>query len=194
MLILLLVGMNAPSFAQDGGVKAKIGIMHKSGEKISRMKSNDRAKAGDQMRIFIKAQTDCNVYVIYSDENESMLLNDATYDEKLIDGNTLILPSTEDFYQFDDQSSLAHISIICTAAPLKKIENLFAESLSVSKDKWAIIEEAIIEETKVSITDTTEKPFSIAGNVRSLNSEFDSKLRTFEDDTIIFRKFKLDIK
>ena len=76
LLFVLLMGFGLVSAqAGDNAVKAKIGIMRKSGDMLEKLKAKDHAKSGEQVRIFVQPQQASYVYVIDADEKEVTLLN-----------------------------------------------------------------------------------------------------------------------
>lgn len=191
---VILVFAFTLGFTADDKVQAKIGIMHKSGNKVTKLKSNDRAKAGDEVRIFIQPMETAYVYVIYSDGNEAMLLNYPKDLRKVNKDHMLILPSETEFYAFDDQSPDAYFSIMCSETKIEKLEDLYKNSSTTPHNNWTVVAEELETEVKSDLASDTEKPLTMAGNVRGLNDDFSKKLPVFTDDQLILRKYSLEIK
>jgi hypothetical protein len=185
---LLIVNL----FPQE--VKSKIGVMLKSGDQINRLKTIDRAKVGDQLRIFVQPQTECYVYVIFSDTKESNLLNFKTGGYKIKKESKLTLPSSNEYYEFDNQSTKAYLTIFCSPSSLNELENLFKNKSSIEHKKWIEAENLITKNNQINLNNKTEKPISIAGNVRSLNDDFQNKLQLFSDKKLILKRFEIEIK
>ena len=174
--------------------KAKIAILHKSGDSFAKMKSQDRIHVGDLMRIFVQPLNDCYVYVIHMDKDGATDLYSNDKGSKLSHKDTLMLPSGDEYYTFDGKSPTAQISIICSLNKLPKIDKLFSGSKEIKPAKWASLEKKINAENKISISDKAEKPFPIAGNVSAVNEEFLRKQMILTGNKMLIRKYEIEIK
>ena len=172
-------------------IKAKIAILHKSGDDFTVLRSHDRLKAGEMIRIFVQPENDCYVYIIHSDNKESTLL----YDKKIASKqDTLILPSTSEFYIFDDKSPTAKITVFCSLKKINDINKLFkAENVS-DNDEWASLEDKLLKKYKRNLTDQSEKPFPMAGNVSAVNDEFLNHQLVLSGKGAIIRRYEIEIK
>ncbi|MGA9294264.1 MAG: hypothetical protein WBV81_16845 [Ignavibacteriaceae bacterium] len=177
-------------FPQDI-IKAKIAILHKSGDDFTVLRSNDRLRAGEMIRIFVQPENDCYVYIIHSDNSESTLLYDKKVSSKK---DTLILPSTSEFYVFDDKSPTAKVDIFCSVKKIDDINKLFKDSDVVRLSSWSLIEEKLFKEYKKNFTDKSEKPFPMAGNVSAVNDEFLNRQLVLSGKGAIIRRYDLEIK
>ncbi|MGB8320487.1 MAG: hypothetical protein WCE54_20305 [Ignavibacteriaceae bacterium] len=177
-------------FPQDI-IKAKIAILHKSGDDFTVLRSNDRLRAGEMIRIFVQPENDCYVYIIHSDNSESTLLYDKKVSSKK---DTLILPSTSEFYVFDDKSPTAKVDIFCSVKKIDDINKLFKDSDMVRLSSWSLIEEKLFKEYKKNFTDKSEKPFPMAGNVSAVNDEFLNRQLVLSGKGAIIRRYDLEIK
>ncbi|MCF8242898.1 MAG: DUF4384 domain-containing protein [Melioribacteraceae bacterium] len=197
IIFLVIILISVITSAQDTNevkVKSKIGIMLKSGDSFTRLKTNDRLVAGDQIRIFVQPLSAAYTYVIFSDDKEAALLNANDFAKEVKANDIIILPSEEEFYAFDDKSESAKISVICIPERMKELEALFSESGSASLDKWTSFESILEEEVKSDISDKTDKPFTMAGNVRGVNDSFHNKLQLFTGDKLVLKKYAVEIK
>lgn len=191
-LLIILLLFSVCLTAQN--VKAKVAVMLKSKDQILRLKSSDRVKVGDEIRIFVQPETDCFVYVLFSDSKETNLLNYRSSSYKLKKDSKLTLPSNSEFYQFDDKSNKSTLVIYCSQNQIYEIENAFKDIACIENKKWKETEILLAKNNKINLNTKSDKPISIAGNVRSLNDDFQNKLQLFSDDKVIIKKFDIEIK
>lgn len=194
LLIPVLIIFSRNGLAQQAKIQANIGLLKKSGDKITRIKTNDRALVGDQMRIFIQPMQDSYIYVIYSDGITSNLLTSKEPETILKKNKVLLLPSDTEFYVFDDKSNKGIVTLICSSTPLTDIESNFKGKTELKHKDWVNLEKKLTKELKVDLHKKSDKPISIAGNVRGMNDDFRNQLQTFSDDKVIMKKFTLEIK
>jgi hypothetical protein len=172
-------------------IKAKIAILHKSGDDFNVLRSNDRLRAGEMIRIFVQPENDCYVYIIHSDNSESTLL----YDKKLSSKqDTLILPSTSEYYVFDDKSPTAKVVIFCSVKKIDDINKLFGRGDAAKLSSWDSLEEKLLKKYKKNFADKSEKPFPMAGNVSAVNDEFLNRQLVLSGEGVIIRRYDLEIK
>ena len=177
-------------FPQDI-IKAKIAILHKSGDDFTVLRSNDRLRAGEMIRIFVQPEDDCYVYIIHSDNSESTLLFDKKINSKK---DTLILPSTSEYYVFDDKSPTAKVDVFCSVKKIDDISKLFKDGDVVKLSGWNVLEENLLKKYKKNFTDKSEKPFPMAGNVSAINDEFLNRQLVLSGKGAIIRRYDLEIK
>lgn len=172
-------------------IKAKIAILHKSGDDFTVLRSNDRLRAGEMIRIFVQPENDCYVYIIHSDNSESTLLYDKKVSSKK---DTLILPSTSEYYVFDDKSPTAKVDIFCSIKKIDDIKKLFNEKGVAKLSSWSLLEEKLLKKYKKNFADKSEKPFPMAGNVSAINDEFLNRQLVLSGKGAIIRRYDLEIK
>jgi hypothetical protein len=194
LLVSLLIIFFSTGLAQQAKIQANIGLLKKSGDKITRIKTNDRAMVGDQMRIFIQPLQDSYLYVIYSDGINTHLLTTKETETNIKKNKVLLLPSDTEFYVFDDKSKNGFVTIICSSTPVSDIESNFKGKSELKHKEWAILEAKLTKEFKTDLHKKSDKPISIAGNVRGMNDDFRNQLQTFSDEKVIMKKFTLEIK
>jgi hypothetical protein len=178
------------SFPQDI-IKAKVAILHRAGDEFTALRSSDRLKAGEMIRIFVQPENPCYVYIIHSDNNESTLLFNQRINSK---SDTLILPSTSEFYVFDNKSPTAEITIFCSIKKINDITKLFTGDSVAPLQDWNSLEESLVKKYKKNFSDQSEKPFSIAGNVGGINDDFLNGQLTLSGRGTLIRKYELQIK
>lgn len=172
-------------------IKAKIAILHKSGDDFTVLRSNDRLRAGEMIRIFVQPENECFVYIIHSDYSESTLLYAQKVSSKK---DTLILPSTSEYYVFDDKSPTAKVDIFCSIKKIDDIDNLFKNEGVAKLSSWSLLEEKLLKKYKRNFTDKSEKPFPLAGNVSAINDEFLNRQLVLSGKGAIIRRYDLEIK
>jgi hypothetical protein len=175
-------------------VQAKIGVMLKSGNQITKAKSKDRIKSGDELKVVVEPQNDCIIYAVYNDGKEATLLNFSSYGKTLKKEITEMLPNEEEFYQVDDKSSNAKITVICSIKKITEIDKLFRKKDTAPSGEWVKIEDKLLNENKANLNEESDKPFQIAGNVRGFSDDFKKKLPVFTSDKLIIKSFVLEIK
>ena len=190
-IILLLFSQTFAYSPPKDTLKAKIAILHKAGEEYTSLRSKDRLKAGEMIRIFILPQNNCYVYVIHSDDKESALLYS---DKAKAFKDTLMLPSASEYYIFDDQSPTAKITILCSLEKIQDIEKLFDKKETNSLSGWNKVEMKLVKESKKELNEVSDKPFPIAGNVSAINEDFLEQILTFTGNKLLIRKYELEIK
>ena len=183
----------SPLFHADSKdtIKAKIAILHKAGDEYTSLRNKDRLKAGEMIRIFILPLSNCYVYVVHTDNKESVLL----FSEKAkAIKDTLLLPSASEYYVFDAESPDAKITVLCSLDKIDDIEKLFKGKESGSVSKWNTLEAKLLKENKKDLNETSDKPFPLAGNVSAVNEDFLEQILTFAGNKMLIRKYELEIK
>ncbi len=190
LFISIVVFLQASVFSQNI-IKAKVAILHRSGDDFAPLRSNDMLKAGEMIRIFVKPENDCYVYIVNSDNKESTLL----YNKKITaKSDTLILPSTSEYYVFDDKSPTANITIFCSLKKIDDINKLFKDEEISEPSRWSSLEEELVKKYKKDFSDQSEKPFPMAGNVSAVNDEFLNHQLVLSGKGAIIRKYEIEIK
>ncbi len=190
LFFTIIIFLQISTLSQDL-IKAKIAILHKSADDFAVLRSNDRLRVGEMIRIFVQPDDDCYVYIIHSDNNESTLLCDKKISSKQ---DTLILPSNSEYYVFDDKSTTAKVIIFCSLNKIDDINKLFKEGDVVSLTSWSSLEEKLLKKYKKNFTDKSEKPFPMAGNVSAINDEFLNRQLVLSGKEAIIRKYEIEIK
>ncbi len=191
LVISLLTGftVNSPGTV----IKAKIGVMKKSGDDIKKAKSNDNALAGDEVRVFIVPDNDCYVYVVFNDGKNAMLLSAKYVSAK----KALILPGEKNFYKFDKNSKTGEFYVYCSSEKMGEIDKLFKGKNSINSSDWKTVSSKIENENKESVSDDSDKPITMAGNVRGANvsnEQFQKTLQSFSGKSMIIKKYIFNVK
>lgn len=184
-----------PSFAGENPVRAKIGIQISSGGAVEKAKSRDTLGTGDLLRIYVHPEANAYVYVVHSDLAEATLLNMV---EQKIKSSTLVMPSLLDFYQVDGKSPQETFTIICSPVALAQMTGLVKNG-TLPHAQWMKIENELAKQGKIEISSSAEKPFALAGNVRSMggagaSDPFVSGLQIFSGKDVLVKKYEFAVK
>jgi len=198
-LVTFILLVSANSLYPADSLKSKIAILHKIDDDFRRLKSNDRVFVGDGIRIFIQPEVECYFYIVYSDPNFSQLLNSESTDKELnpfqlSSSDTLLLPSAEHYYIFDDSEPEVRITIISSLTQIDDVEKLFEESNAVNSEVWLNTEKIISEKFSNPLQGDVIKPIQIAGNVSAINEEFLENQMYLVGKKVIIRKYNIEIK
>jgi len=190
-IIFTLIGFT-PGFCDDTMVRAKIGIQIGSDEKLLFAKSRDRLRSGDMLRIFVLPEKAAFIYVIYSDKKDVALLKKA---EPSSQKSTLVLPSINEYFEIDGNSETELFTIVCSPVEIYEIADFLSSEKSY--EKWVALENDLIEKSKLDLTQKSDTPFSIAGNVRRATKSDQSyltKLQIFSGNLLVIKKYEFKIK
>jgi hypothetical protein len=183
-----------PGLAQEKIVRAKIGILVKSGDQILRAKSKDRLQAGDLVRIYVHPEVSSYVYVVHSDLKTVTLLNMV---EQRIQSSTLVLPSVQEFYQVDGKSPVETFTVICSPEEVKAVSALVGAQMTT--DRWDSLQKELAKKGELELAQKSERPFAIAGNVRGAGDaaggdSFVKELQIFSGKSILVRQYEFSVK
>jgi hypothetical protein len=192
--IALMVAWVSSCLSQEAVVRAKIGILVKSGEQTTRAKSKDRLRAGDLVRIYVHPEFSSYVYVVYRDQKTVTLLNMV---EQRIQSSSLVLPSVQEFYQIDGKSPAEIFTVICSPKEIKEISSLAGKRMTM--DQWVALERELIKKGEIDLAQKSEKPFPIAGNVRGIGDAaggdaFLKDIPIFSGKSILVRQYEFSVK
>jgi hypothetical protein len=189
----LVAASDRPCFPQENNVRAKIGILVKSGDQMVRAKSRERVKTGDLLRIYVHPEASSYVYVIHTDQNRVTMLNMV---EQKIHSSTLVLPSLQEFYQVDGNSQVESFTVICSSEEVKEVSSLLTSQMDY--EKWTSLQRELTRKGEIDLGQQTERPFGIAGNVRGTadagGDPFVKELQIFSGKTILVKQYEFNVK
>jgi len=193
MAALLRVGAVAV-FSQPGMLSARIGVLIDSGEQLIRARGQERIKPGDRLRIYVQPEEACHVYIVHTDHKTVTLLG--TFEETSPSAQ-VVLPGLSEFYEVDGESPTETFTIICSTVKLNDISALF--NSKVTYKSWAAMEEKLLKQGKIDLSQNPDKPSPIAGNVRELtgSNKDDSLIRglpIYSGNAILVKRYEFDIK
>jgi len=178
-------------FTPNDTVKAKIAILHKAGDIYNPLKTKDRLRTGEMLRIFVLPVKDCFVYVVHSGDKESFLLCKTQLKSAK---DTLLLPNPDDYYIFDEGGVKERITVFCSVKKINDIEKLFMKSELVPSSFWNDIEAKLIALNKSNLNENSDKPFPLAGNVSAVNGDFIETMQLFVGKDMLIRKYEIEVK
>ncbi|MDD5204364.1 MAG: hypothetical protein PHS17_03035 [Desulfobacterales bacterium] len=189
----LFVASGRPCFPQESNVRAKIGILVKSGDHVVRARTMDRVKAGDLIRIYVHPEASSYVYVVHTDRKRATMLNMV---EQKIHSSTLVLPSLQEFYQVDGNSKVESFTVICSSEEVKEVSSLLTSQMD--HEKWMSLQKDLVKKGEIDLGQQTERPFGIAGNVRGTadagGDPFVKELQIFSGKKILVKQYEFSVK
>jgi len=194
--VWLCTQITSPAVAQDR-VRAKvgIGIQVRPGEPMAPAKTAERVKTGDFLRVYVVPEGDAYVYVIHNDGKNLTLLNAQNTTTRVPGGVPVTLPAAEKFYQIDGGSDRESITVICSPTELGEVASLL-NSPNVSQKNWLSLEKELLDKNKIDLSQPTDKPFQIAGNVRSMsnNDPFVNSLVIYSGKSLVAKKYDFQVQ
>jgi len=192
---LLVAGGAWPADAQEKKVRARIGIQVRSGDRVMRAKSRDRLMAGDLLRIYVHPEKSSHVYVVHTDHKTATLLNMV---QQKVQSSTLVMPSVQEFYQVDGASPVETFTIICSPKELNDVMDMLSSG-EAPLTLWSELEKGLIETGRIELSQRSERPFAIAGNVRGIGESagpdpFMGRLQIFSGKSILVKKYEFRVK
>jgi hypothetical protein len=157
--------------AQDR-VRAKvgIGIQARPNEPIASARATEMVKMGQFLRVYVVPENDAYIYVVHNDGKTPTLLNAPSAATKTSKGLPLMLPAPEKFYQIDGGSDRESITVICSPTQLPEVTRLF-NMPNVAQKNWLSLEKELVDKSKIELAQQADRPFQIAGNVRSMSAD-----------------------
>jgi len=180
--------------AQDR-VRAKVGIQVRSGERTAPAKTTETVKTGDSLRVYVVPENDAYVYVVHNDGKTLTLLNAQNATTRVTKGGLVALPTPEQFYQIDGGSAKESITVLCSPTELREVANLFSTP-NMTQQNWLSLEKALLDKSKIDFSPPTDKPFQIAGNVRSMsnNDPFVNTLVIYSGKSLVAKKYDFQVQ
>lgn len=180
--------------ANDSYVRAKIGILIRSGENIGTAKSHARLKNGDSFQIYIHTEDNGFIYVIHTNNKVVSLLNITK--QKIYD-STLILPSTQLYYHIDGHSPVEKIIIICSPHKLSELKEL--ENNDISHAKWIPIQRKLVNKSRILLTKQNDEAFLLGGNVRGISDfkvdgSFSNELQIYSGKGLLVKNYEFKVE
>ena len=105
------------------------------------------------------------------------------------------LPAPEKFYQIDGGSDRESITVICSPTEIRAVANLL-NSPNVPQKNWLSLEKELLDKSKIDLSQPTDKPFQIAGNVRSMSSNdpFLNTLVIYSGKSLVAKKYDFQVQ
>ena len=198
--VALLLGIFLPMVMADltkaqNPVRVIIGVQVKSGKNFFWTRTNNRLKAGDSLRVYVIPASEAYIYVVHTDRKNVTLLNDKTASTRTQKDSLLILPSTNAYYRIDGASEIEQFTIVCSPTERTDIVKLFGAH-EISYSSWTALEKPLLERSKIDLNEVSEKPFTLAGNVRAIGKDSlaAAKLKTFTGDSLLVKRYEFSVE
>jgi len=181
-------------FAQAQPVRARIGVIIKSGDQVMRAKGKDSLKAGDSLRIYVQPDEGSYLYVVHADPDNVTLLKMV---DRSVPSSQWVLPGEGDLYEVDGQSPIETFTIICSPEELKEVAALAGTKMPY--EKWTALVGSLVKRGQIDLSQKSEKPFPIAGNTRGEvlaggRPERDCEAQVFSGNTILVKQYEFTVK
>lgn len=197
-LIVFLTGLiSVPDgqSAQKKGkthVRCKMGILVEMEGKSKAAKQEEIVKPGTEIRLYVQPEADGFLYIIHSDQSASQLLS--LKKEKTVSGTTVILPSPDSTFAIDGESEKEFFTMIFSPVKVSEIENLFSSG-TCDAGIWKDQEQKLKNKSELRLSESSDKPFAIAGNVRGKKSDpFIDKLKIYSGTGMVVRQYVFKVK
>ena len=192
--VWLCTQLTSPAVAQDR-VRAKVGVQVRSGDRTAPAKTTETVKTGDFLRVYVVPEGDAYVYVVHNDGKNPTLLNAQNATTKVTGGGLVTLPAPENFYQSDGGSDKESIVVLCSPTEIREVASLFSTP-NVAQKNWLSLEKALLDKSKIDLSSPTDKPFQIAGNVRSMSSNdpFVNTLVIYSGKSLVAKKYDFQVQ
>ena len=177
------------------GTGEGIGIQVRSGERTASAKTTETVKTGDFLRVYVVPEDDAYVYVVHNDGKNPTLLNAQNATTKVTKGMLVTLPTPEQFYQIDGGSDKESITVICSPMEIREVASLLSTP-NVPQKNWLSLEKELLDKSKIDLSQPTDKPFQIAGNVRSMsnNDPFVNTLVIYSGKSLVAKKYDFQVQ
>jgi len=185
---------SSPALARDR-VRAKVGIQVHSGEHTASAKTTETVKTGDFLRVYVVPEGEAYVYVVHNDGENVTLLNAQNATTKVTKGELVTLPAPEQFYQINGRSEKESITVLCSPTELYEVASLFSGP-NVTQHNWLSLEKALLDKSKIDLSQPTDKPLRVAGNVRAMNNNdpFLHTLVIYSGQSLVAKKYDFQVQ
>jgi hypothetical protein len=158
-------------------------------------KGTEKLKTGDFLRVYVVPEDDAYVYVVHNDGKNLTLLNAQNVTTKVTGGMPVTLPAPEKFYQIDGGSDRESITVICSPTEIREVASLMSAP-NMSQKNWLSLEKTLLDKSKIDLAQPTDKPFQIAGNVRSMSSNdpFLNALVIYSGKSLVAKKYDFQVQ
>ena len=180
--------------AQGPIVRAKIGVIIKSGDHVKRAKGKESLKPGDSLRIYVQPDEGSYLYVVHADPDNVALL-------KMVERGTpsyqWVLPSEREYYEVDGKSPTETFTIICSPEELKEVAALAGTRMPY--EKWTALAGSLAEKGTIDLSQKSEKPFPMAGVAKGKDlagngAEREGYVQIFSGNAILVKQYEFTVK
>jgi hypothetical protein len=85
--------------------------------------------------------------------------------------------------------------VLCSPTELREVASLFSTP-KVTQQNWLSLEKTLLDKSKIDLSQPTDKPFQIAGNVRSMsnNDPFLNTLVIYSGKSLVAKKYDFQVQ
>ena len=84
--------------------------------------------------------------------------------------------------------------MICSPTEIREVAKLFNTS-NVAQKNWLSLEKELVDKSKIELSQQADKPFQIAGNVRSMNPDpFLETLPISSGKSLVVKKYDFQVQ
>ncbi len=176
-------------------VKGKIGVEIIKQNKSSLARKSNRITTQDKLKVYTAPDFESYTYLISSNKKEATLLSPSSKGHVKATAGLIKYPGENQFYQFDENSDVESLTIICSPNELKEVQELF-NSETVSHASWVAVEKGLIEKSKVLVSKDVGKEVQIGGFIqqgfRSAGSFID-KIPVRKGNFLLIKKYEFHV-
>lgn len=172
--------------------RCKVGLRINQSGKVRSARPEDTVVKGDALRIYVQPEMDGFLYIIHSDKKLSSLLNDGYHQVKK--GEYIIFPDSKSELEVDGKSRKEILTIVFSSDKRGDIQTLF-EKDQVPAEEWEKIEKRLKDQSSIKLSEGSDKPFAIAGNVRGDSKDpFFQDLKVSAGIGLVLKRYVLTVK
>jgi len=170
LILAVMTGWSSHSYADaktDGAkiVKGKIGIEIINKDKSTLARKRSRITTQDRLKVYTVTEFKSYTYVISSDKKTATLLTPPSKGQAKAREGLKIFPDSNQSYQFDENSDVELITVICSPKELKWVQELFS-SKTISYKSWESLEKELIRNSKVLSSKDVDQETQISGFIQ----------------------------
>jgi len=194
ILLLLAAGSGLSLFAADrsGSIRFSWAFLYQGKDGVTRPIDYDkrvvRLQSGDKLKIYLKPQDACHIYLyLYDAQNDLFLLFPEAFGQSTPNPRVtknFELPGVNSWYYLDEQTGMETFYLIISAQPLEDLEKRTKQYFSgltndrtnrqIMTYKYGVLDEIkrLIKEGSY-LSEAAEKPIAVAGDFRGIREERD---------------------
>lgn len=202
LMFVLAVMVGSPSLSSADAkmdkasiVRGKIGIEIVTNHKSAPARKRSRITTEDKLKVYTATEFKSYTYVISSNKKEASLLTPNPNGQSKTNEGIKKFPGANQFYQFDENSDVELLTVICSPKEIKEIQDLF-NSETVSHDSWLALEKDLINKSKVLASKAVGKEVQIGGFIQQgsrSSGSFIDKIPVRRGNSFLIKKYEFRV-